>query len=380
MKSLSLYIHIPFCSRSCPYCTFYHIGKSPDLERPFAHRAVEEIGAEFDKLARRHSAGQSPGASPPIHLKTIYFGGGTPSILSGSVLRALTRPLASFLHGDATEERSIELNPEDITGEGLDALAHMGFDRVSVGIQSMSLRAQRVLGRSEPRVNHAALEAVQSRFGNFNADLLLGIPGGTEAEVLNSAEALFPYEPKHFSVYCLEAGGESPERVRRFISRVDQEQAAAEYLSLCGLLESRGYIHYEVSNFALPGYESKHNLAYWEGGDYLGIGPAAHSFVDGVRWFNASSLDSYLAVRGGDFADVRTVETPGRHERYLERLFLGLRTNRGVPVDTIGASPAEIDALTASGLARIVEERLVLSDRGFLLLDEIILRLAGSDD
>lgn len=378
MKSLSLYIHIPFCSRTCPYCTFYHVAKSRERERAFVERAVGEIGAELAAIEERHSGSDQPGNSSPVHLKTIYAGGGTPSILSEASLRDLMQPLAAFLRRDTVEERTIELNPEDITGERIEELVRLGFDRVSVGVQSMSRRAQQVLGRCDTSVNHAALEAVTRRFNNFNVDLLLGIPGGTVTEAADSAEALLLYEPKHFSVYCLEGAGDGSSRVREFLSGVDQEEAAAEYLALCGLLENRGYIHYEVSNFALPGFESKHNLAYWEGGDYLGIGPAAHSFIDGIRWFNQPSLESYLAVRESDFARVRTIDDHGEHERYLERLFLGLRTNRGVPIAAIREEQSLFDGLTANGLAIIIDERLILTDRGFLLLDEIVLRLAGT--
>jgi oxygen-independent coproporphyrinogen-3 oxidase len=333
-------------------------------------RAVEEIAAELEP--RCDGRGDSG-----LCLKTIYLGGGTPSVLSPASLERLFAALAPFHGEDTLEEWTIELNPEDVTAELLAFLKRSGPGRISLGIQSMNDPAQQILNRCPESVNRQALAAVRSEFDNVSVDVLLGIPGGSVAAVTATAEALLSFEPRHFSVYCLEGSGDIPETARGFLSRIDQEEAAVQYLGICRLLENRGYHHYEVSNFALPGFESRHNLAYWLGDDYLGIGPGAHSFIDGIRWYNAPSIDSYCAGAGGDFSGVRTIDSPGDRERTLERLFLGLRTSRGVPLNSITGEEAVLEGLILNRLARAADDRIVLTDRGFLLLDEIVLRLSG---
>lgn len=380
MKPLSLYIHVPFCKRACPYCTFYHVSASAGLVRAFAGRAAEEIELELAAVARCRGGNASGSGRASLSLRTLYVGGGTPSIIPAQSLEEILAPVYPWVDDGSGGEWTIELNPEDVTGELLDKYVEMGFNRASVGIQSMNPRVQEVLGRSSPAINRAAMEAVQARFETVNADLLLGIPGIASGEVIESARALLAFEPQHLSVYCLEGGGSSSAAVAAFLSRVDQEEAAAQYLALCNMLDRHGYLHYEVSNFARPGFESKHNRTYWEGGDYLGIGPAAHSFVGGIRRRNRSSLEIYLANRGETFDPVRRFDSQDERERRLERLFLGLRTSRGISLEMVEGMEDVIDALTANGLASVAGERLTLTDRGFLLLDEIVVRLADRSE
>jgi oxygen-independent coproporphyrinogen-3 oxidase len=184
------------------------------------------------------------------------------------------------------------------------------------------------------------------------------------------------HDPPHFSVYCLERGGDAGGVVDAFFEKVDAERSADEYLYVCGELSARGYSHYEVSNFARPGYESRHNRVYWDGGEYIGLGPGAHSFVGGARYSNEPSVDRYVERRD-DFAPVRRIDRRQQSERDTEALMLGLRTSSGVAVERLACDRAVVDEVVANRLGRLEAGRLVLTDEGFLVLNEIVLRLSA---
>jgi oxygen-independent coproporphyrinogen-3 oxidase len=182
--------------------------------------------------------------------------------------------------------------------------------------------------------------------------------------------------PPHFAVYCLEPGGVMEAGVGGFFAGVDVERSAEEYLSVCESLGKGGYQHYEVSNFARPGHESRHNRTYWRGGEYLGIGPGAHSFIGGERWHNEPSIERYVTAGGA--SALRHMESRDDEERLIERYMLSLRTSDGLPMQELQGPKSVVDDLLGSDLAVVVDDRLVLTDRGFLVLNEIVLRLTCS--
>jgi oxygen-independent coproporphyrinogen-3 oxidase len=357
---ISLYVHIPFCTRRCPYCSFYHVGASGERESAFVPRLIGEIESWMEKMP----AG--------TRLATVYFGGGTPSILAERSWSLLFRALAPYIEDPSTAEITCELNPEDVTDGLCDLLVSHGVNRVSLGVQSMDAGAQERLGRCSPAKNRAAIERVKALFDNVSFDLLLGVPDRGGESLRRTIEQLAGYGPHHLSVYCLEPGGDVGDKTGGFWSRVDYEGAADEYLMVSGYLKTRGYLHYEVSSFALPGFECRHNRAYWDGGEYLGVGPAAHSCIGGRRFSNAASLELYMG-RSGEERRIRDERTPDDIE--TEKVMLGLRTSSGLPVESLRCPEGVVNGILDERLAVIEGDRIRLTDRGYLLLNEVVLRL-----
>ena len=361
MSTLSLYFHIPFCNRRCPYCSFYHV--HPRGEEAFVDALVAETSQMLDLFP------DAPRA------KSLYFGGGTPSVLSAPAWRRIFDAVGSRVEA-ADGEVTCEVNPEDVSVRLLDNIASLGVNRLSIGVQSMDGDAQRLLGRCPPEANRRAIHVARSRFDNLSFDVLLGVPGRGAASLDRTIDELIGYHPDHFSVYCLEPGGDVGARVDQFFEAVDPDESAAEYLSVCERLKDAGYRHYEVSSFARPGRESVHNRVYWEGGNYLGLGPAAHSCVDGRRFHNPPSLDRYLASADKPGRDRWIFDDAGDEEMELERLMLSLRTDGGVATNALSCPETTINGILKEGLGDISGGRLRLTDRGYLLLNEIALRLA----
>lgn len=287
MKPVKLYIHVPFCRSKCAYCDFY---SSPRLELIDGY--VDAVAREWEDLGR--------GLAPV----TTYLGGGTPSSLP---LSALDRLLSIFpITEGCLREFTIEANPDDITPDWAKHIAENTLiDRVSMGIQTFDDATLRLIGR-----RHSARQAVEAidtlrRVGinNLSCDLIYGLPGQTLDEWRRSLDTLISLRPAHISAYLLSY---EPRTRLGVMLRKGQVSEAPEtlveemYAYLCEAARRAGYRHYEISNFGLPGHEAIHNSGYWDGSDYLGLGPGAHSMVDGVRWSNPGNLTAYIrtAVRG----------------------------------------------------------------------------------
>ena len=361
---LSLYIHIPFCHRRCPYCSFYHVSPASADEGAFVDALTAEISRELAALP------ETP------RLNTVFFGGGTPSVMSDPGWQRVFGEIEPYLPGDtASVEITCEVNPEDVTDARLETLAGHGVNRVSIGIQSMDPADQRTLGRCTPDVNRRAIDRVLGRFDNVSFDVLLGVPGRSISSLDQTLDELTALRPAHFSVYCLEPGGDMAGEVDRFFDGVNVENSADEYLLVCRRLKDEGYGHYEVSNYALPGRVSRHNRVYWDSGEYLGVGPAAHSFLGGKRFHNPPSLVNYVesARRPGNERWIHDDADPEARE--TERVMLALRTDRGLPAESLHCSPDTVNAILDEGLAAVTSGWLTLTDRGYLLLNEIVLRL-----
>ena len=318
-----IYIHVPFCESRCAYCDFY----STTLLR---HRS-----AYVDTVCRelKLRLGELQGA--PI--ETIYFGGGTPSTLRIEELSSILTSLRNFhlsTFNFQLAEITLEANPDDLTEEYVQGLRTLPFNRVSIGIQSFHDRTLRLVGR-----RHTAQEAIDAvhrcqRMGltNISIDLMYGLPGETLEDWTYSLEQAIALGVPHISAYHLTY--EEGTRLWRMkeqgiVSPINEEQSISAFELLRKKLLAAGYEHYEISNFALPGYHSRHNSSYWKGIPYIGVGPGAHSYDGSNRRWNLSSLADYIATPQGE--DVpHEVEHLSTEERYDERIITELRTARGI--------------------------------------------------
>ena len=376
MRPVSLYVHVPFCRRRCPYCTFYHV---PRTDRRLESAFLRSLVNEFE------SASAEMGEA--VFFPTVYVGGGTPSVLERPSLESIVEMVAERLAPDGAE-LTVEVNPEDVTGDLLEMFAGLGFNRISAGVQSMSDPGQKTLGRCAPGVNQRALTHIKEQFANYNVDLLLGIPGGTDRSLKETLDRIDEFRPPHVSVYCLEPGGVLEPSSLKFFDRVNQDRAADEYLLVCGSLEERGYRHYEVSNFALPGFECRHNLVYWQNQPYLGFGVSAASYLDGERWKNTRNLSTYVTrVRAGS-SPIAESERLSPESAFAEALMLALRTGEGADlrnlsgtfrVDPASLCAAPIRRLSADNLIEESLGRIRLTRQGRLLADYVCAQFLQED-
>jgi oxygen-independent coproporphyrinogen III oxidase len=364
MSAKLLYIHIPFCVKKCLFCSFaVSIGQ--------AHRMDEYIDA-LQCEAMRYQGHQ---------LRTVYLGGGTPSFLSAAQLERLVAMLRKcFVVTDGCEW-SIETNPEDITPQKARHLKELGFDRVSLGIQTFNDAFLKFLGRAHDSARaKEAFATLREHFSNINVDLMFGFPKQTRDELDADLMQALELKSEHLSIYTLTIEPNS----RFFVKQMkldDEEKIADDYVHVCHALEHGGLKQYEVSNFARKGFESKHNQGYWGNIDYIGLGMGAHSLLDHRRFWNHATLSQYLA--GPDKA-MAGEEVLSAEQRLLEQLVFGLRRSVGVSITQLEKGcgvklPADRKELLAhwvkDGFLQQQGESVCTTMRGRLVLDELSSRL-----
>lgn len=362
-----LYIHIPFCPQVCPYCSFAVTTARPRLHQ----RYVDAVCAE---LAARCPAG--PGGP----LDTVYFGGGTPTLLDPSLLGRVLAQIRACYGIAAGAEITVEANPEGADTARFAALRELGFNRLSLGVQSFADQSLRLLGRrhSPAQAEAACAAARRAGFGNLNLDLIFAVPGAPLGDWDHSLERALALGPDHLSTYALtiEEGTPFAKRERQgHLAPLAEEEQAQAYEGAAALLEEAGFEHYEVSNFARPGCRSRHNWGYWQGGQYLGVGLAAHSLLGGRRSWNQRRLKDYLqAVEAG-----RSPEAGGEVldpvAARAEAMWLGLRTSAGAVLPPEVAGRERFRALVAAGFLERHGERVGLTRRGFVLADALSVEL-----
>ncbi|MCO5724944.1 radical SAM family heme chaperone HemW [Robiginitalea marina] len=351
-----IYLHIPFCKQACHYCNFHF---STSLKhKAGVLKAMEEEMRLFQEV----------GWGFPV--ETLYFGGGTPSLLSvGEIAHFIG--LADELFGlGAHAEITLEANPDDLTPEKIKALAQSPVNRLSIGVQSFDEGELRAMNRAHtPRQALECLEAVSGLFDNFSVDLIYGIPGSNmEKWALNLSTAL-GFRPPHISAYAMTV--EPSTALHTFIEKgisppVDEEEARAQFEYLADTLEQAGYDHYETSNFGFPGYYSRNNSAYWQGKPYLGIGPAAHSFDGRRRWWNpAHNLKYNRALEEGVLP--REIEELTPRDRYNEAVMTGLRSRWGVSLARVREDfGPHYEAYLMQQARPFLESQLLFLDDGVL--------------
>ncbi len=377
---MSLYIHIPYCAHKCPYCDFYSAGVRQADWKLYVDALIAEVNARKDELI------SLPG--------TIYFGGGTPSKMPDPELKRFFMHLSSIF-GDMSADREItmEVNPDDVSLERALKWREMGINRISIGVQTFDDNLLSSLGRKHSgETAYNALKTIGSVFENVSADLIFALPGQTIQSLKSDLDRLFtlPVPPRHVSVYALmfepgtafshllESGRLTPQ---------DDATYVEMYNLITHFLKEHGYRHYELSNYALPGYESRHNTGYWTGRPYLGIGPSAHSY-DGFRARRANPRDvrGYLESASTEFKlPFYTEEILNDSEIREEYLLTRLRLEEGIDLSdfSVRFGEEELDYLLKraeinikSGLLKNTCGRLSLTSEGVMISDEIILSLA----
>src|SRR6266550_1300932 len=356
-----LYVHIPFCARICPYCAFY----KDLLDRSQTWRFCEAILSELDP--QRRSFAISP--------KTIYFGGGTPTALSIAQLELLLRGFRERLDLSCLEEWTIEANPGSVSARKADLLKKFGVNRISLGVQAWDDHLLKLLGRE-----HNARQAEESfhllraaGFTNINVDLMFGLPGQTIEQWRLTLEKTIALQPDHVSAYCLtyEEDTEFFLRHARGEFRQDADIDAEFFEMTMSILESAGYEHYEISNYARPGFSSRHNRAYWSGDDYLGIGPSAFSTVGMQRWQNVCDYRAYIDRLFAGRSPSASTETLTHEMKRTERIALSLRTSDGIPASELKGFTQQTNELIALELLQQSKGNVVLTRKGKALADSV---------
>jgi oxygen-independent coproporphyrinogen III oxidase len=372
---LGLYLHIPFCSAICNYCNFNRGLFDAGLKDKYVAALRTEIALNSD-------------GSP---VDSIFFGGGTPSLLEpGEIADLICACRQGFAVSDDVEI-TLEANPETVSPQRLSAFRDAGINRLSYGVQSFRDEELRRLSRlhSADRAREAFQMARAAGFSNVSLDLMMWLPQQTIAEWLESVDELIVLDPEHASLYLLEIYPNAPLRdamARARWSVAPDDDAAEMYLQAMEHLEDAGYRQYEISNVAKPGRESRHNLKYWSDGEWVGLGCGAHSTREGVRWKNISSTEEYISAvgRGAPRATERRVLSP--QEWLEEALFTGLRLTAGVDVEGMKKRhDADIWALYGQELQPFVDQGLVIYDgrrvrltrAGMLLANEIMAVFIG---
>jgi len=379
-RGLSLYLHVPFCLAKCPYCDFYSaavgkIGVEPDEYLDLAGRELDLLLRENESLRARS-------------LVTLYIGGGTPSLVEPSLYREFFERVRRTFLIDPALEWTLEVNPGTINTDRLDEFLALGVNRLSIGAQSFSEETLARLGRVHRSAETRALldglrNGVTTRRFIWAIDLIFGAPGQTLAQWQSDLDEAGARQSHHISVYGLTIHEGTPfgdfHRAGR-LDLPDEETQRAMFLLARRRLTQAGYEHYEVSNYALPGFRSRHNERYWTGGDYLGLGVAAHSFLGGVRWANPPDMAYYRQRLKGGQLPRRIEQPPEGRARLGEQVMLRLRRLEGIDLaefqSRFGANltatyASEIARLTETGLVELAEGRLRLTEEGLLVADAV---------
>lgn len=317
-----LYLHIPFCRQACHYCDF-HFSTSLAKIGPM----VQAMKSEIEQRAP---------AWEGERFETLYFGGGTPSLIAPELLVELIDTAKASLQFETELEVTLECNPEDIDEASLKAWRSMGINRLSIGIQAFDDHALTLMNRvhDATRAKHV-LQLATTFFERISVDLIYGIPRRSDAQLMNDLDTILDFGITHVSAYALTV--EPQTALERFIAKgvidpIDEDQAARQFNLIMDRLEDAGFVHYELSNYAVPGYESRNNSAYWMRKPYLGIGPGAHSFRENERRWNVSNNPSYIRALK-DRTSFFETETLSKRDHYNEYVMTALRTHWGVSLD-----------------------------------------------
>jgi len=364
-----IYIHVPFCKQACHYCDF-HFSTSLKLREDYLkalQREIEMRADEFDSM-----------------VNTIYFGGGTPSLLRSSEISEIINKLSVHFTIAKNAEVSLEANPDDLNREKLQELYNAGINRLSIGIQSLNDRSLKWMNRAHncAEARSCIADAIELGFDNISIDLIYGLPNLTLKEWEDEINEILSFNIQHISAYCLTVEPETAlgHRVKKGKEKpVDEESANEQFQILVELLEQNGMEQYEVSNFGKPGFYSRHNTSYWKGVPYLGLGPSAHSYSSGKRSWNIANNARYIKSINEDKLPIST-ENLSDKDQINEYIMTGLRTIWGIDLDVLKnefgydlkAEYSELlEELIEKSLVKLEGAKLTLTKAGLFLADGI---------
>ncbi|MDN5331001.1 MAG: hypothetical protein PWP45_226 [Tepidanaerobacteraceae bacterium] len=367
MDAIALYIHVPFCIKKCAYCDFN------------SYTELEYVPLYLDSLKREISFYSNIERT----ISSIYIGGGTPTVLNEKELPSLVDAVRGAFNISPGLEFTVEANPETITREKLKVLREAGVNRLSLGLQSFDDKLLKAIGRIHTAEGFLKkfFMAREAGFDNINVDLIFGLPQQKVEDFCDSLKKLLDLSPEHVSCYSLsvEEGTkfyELKEKGLLFLPSEDEERMM--YHSARRILEEGGYSHYEISNFAKPGRECRHNLVYWTYGEYLGLGAGAHSFIDGVRFYNVYDFKDYIEKVKEKGSAVENREKLSGEDQQAEFIILGLRLVKGVDKTLFYRKfGKELDSVYGDAIKRLKEKELIVDDGKYVKLTEKGLDLAN---
>lgn len=364
MKKLSLYIHIPFCAQRCSYCNFVSYVDRDYYMFDYTTALMTEISKYAKKLSKTHI------------LSTIYIGGGTPSYLNNGLILKIMKHIKENFKIMPSAEITIEANPNSISFEKLEEYKKAGINRISIGAQTCNNRLLKSIDRLHDfNTFKVALEMCHNvGFENISVDMLIGLPKQSLRDVVKMVKFLVKHDVKHISAYSLilERGTKLFNKVSEGLVSLPSEDATVDmYNVLKKYLYKKGFKRYEVSNFAQPDYECIHNTTYWTMGEYLGVGVAAHSYLDGTRFANTSNIDEYVSQLEDNKSVVTEKEKLTLAEQKNEVVMLSLRTSKGINIDAFNRQfGCNLLVDKQKDIQFLVSNHFIVIERGFLRLAE----------
>ena len=371
-KPFSVYIHVPYCKKRCGYCDFNTYTPNEldvnDQIDSWAEATVKEI-----KLAKKV-------LKKDLKIDTIFFGGGTPSLISNNELSYVLNALKENFHFANNVEITLEANPDDINDEKVEIWQENNVNRISIGMQSSSKKVLQILDRTHDQLNIEKSAKLLSKHGlsNFSFDLIYGTPGESFEEWQESLEFALSLNPTHLSAYSLviEPGTKMGNDLKtNKIQKVNDDLVADKYLLADEILENHGFKWYEISNWSSNNLKSRHNLNYWKNNNWWGFGPGAHSHIEGNRWWNLKLPNQWRERLENNYSPAKAREILTSEQKLSENIMLSLRLNSGL--DSKQFSSEIINDLIKDGLIYLNERNLVLTKRGRLLADQVFLQLSN---
>ena len=371
-KPFSVYIHVPYCKKRCGYCDFNTYTPNEldvnDQIDSWAEATVKEI-----KLAKKV-------LKKDLKIDTIFFGGGTPSLISNNELSYVLNALKEDFYFANNVEITLEANPDDINDEKVEIWQENNVNRISIGMQSSSKKVLQILDRTHDQLNieKSAKLLRKHGFSNFSFDLIYGTPGESLEEWQESLEFALSLNPTHLSAYSLviEPGTKMGNDLKtNKIQKVNDDLVADKYLLADEILENHGFKWYEISNWSFNNLKSRHNLNYWKNNNWWGFGPGAHSHIEGNRWWNLKLPNQWRERLENNYSPAKAREILTSEQKLSENIMLSLRLNSGL--DSKQFSSEIINDLIKDGLIYLNERNLVLTKRGRLLADQVFLQLSN---